>query len=242
MTWTEAEAALASGRVVVLPMGARLKEHGRHLPLNTDWLTAEWLCRRVVAAAAVLAAPTLAYGYYPAFVEYPGSVSVARETCEAQLLDIARSLARHGGRKLYVLNTGVSTLRVLAPAKAAAAREGIALAYLDLEAAGGAVRARLATQGAGTHADEMETSLMLHIAADVVRMDRAAPDLHPEKAPGPLTRDPHATTGTYSPTGAWGDPTRATAAKGRAYAEALVAHALAQIAELGATSAPQKLS
>ena len=55
--------------------------------------------------------------------------------------------------------------------------------------------------------------MMLYIAPESVRMNQAAGDLSPDKR-GPLTRDPHG-KGTYSPTGAWGDPTLATREKGR---------------------------
>ena len=87
----------------------------------------------------------------------------------------------------------------------------------------------LLTQAAGTHADELETSVMLYIAPEIVKLDRAQPDVHPDKGPGGLTRDPNATTGVYSPTGAWGDPTRATREKGRFTPEALVKELAAAI-------------
>jgi len=73
LTWPEAERALREYPVVVLPIGARTKEHGLHLQLNNDWLMAEYLTRRVAERSRVLILPTLQYGFYPAFLEYPGS-------------------------------------------------------------------------------------------------------------------------------------------------------------------------
>jgi len=95
-----------------------------------------------------------------------------------------------------------------------------------------AVRKKLRQSG-GTHADEIETSMMLYIAPESVRMNKAARDLNPNQ-PGGLTRDPHG-KGTYSPTGAWGDPTLATREKGRAVVESIVANILKEIDDLRQT-------
>ena len=72
---------------------------------------------------------------------------------------------------------------------------------------------KVTQQKVGSHADEIETSIMLFIKPEVVQMEKARPEESPDK-PGPLTRDPHATDKTFSATGAWGDPTKATHAKG----------------------------
>jgi creatinine amidohydrolase len=86
-------------------------------------------------------------------------------------------------------------------------------------------------QKEGTHADEIETSMMLYIAPDTVRMSKAQKDVHPRR-PGGLTRDPNATDKIYSPTGAWGDPTLATREKGRILTEAAVQAILTDIQKL----------
>lgn len=97
--------------------------------------------------------------------------------------------------------------------------------YTNLVAALSDAQRSVVEQEAGSHADEIETSMMLYIAPEIVKLGLAERDIHPERdenSPGGLTRDPNATRGTYSPTGAWGDPTLATADKGRVVAEALV--------------------
>jgi len=86
-----------------------MKEHGPHMPLNTDWILAEYLAERVAAEVPVLLMPTIQYGYYPSFLEYPGSVSLKLETFKEMLKDICISMSRYGVKKFYVLNTGVST-------------------------------------------------------------------------------------------------------------------------------------
>ncbi len=91
-------------------------------------------------------------------------------------------------------------------------------------------------QSGGTHADEIETSMILYIAPESVRMKKAVRDLNPNQ-PGGLTRDPQG-KGIYSPTGAWGDPTLATREKGQAVTESLVSTILKDIDDLRQTPLP----
>lgn len=231
LTWAEAEPVLAAKPVVVVPVGAATKEHGLHLPLETDRLQAEYLTGRVLERLPVVALPVVTYGYYPAFVEYPGSVNIRLEAFRDTIIDIAASLARHGPDRVYVLNMGISTNWALEPARRALSESGVLLEYSDLHRTAREARDRLATQPDGSHADELETSVMLAIAPERVQSDRARPDLEGVKSAGPLTRSPDG-SGHYSPTGAWGDPTLATADKGRVLVSALVEAIVQEILDL----------
>src|SRR5271155_3865850 len=134
LSWDEAEQILAPDTVIVIALGAESKEHGRHLQLNNDFLMAEYLKKRVLAAAPqnVVVAPTINYSFYPSFLEYPGSTSLSMDTARAMITDIIHSLAHYGPRRFYILNTGISTLRPLAQATADLAKDGIILHYTDL--------------------------------------------------------------------------------------------------------------
>jgi creatinine amidohydrolase len=235
MSWPEAERALTADAIVVIPIGAASKEHGPHLRLANDWIMAEYLRRRLAERAAVVVAPTVGLSFYPAFVEYPGSISLRLETARDVLIDVVRSLARHGPRRFYALNTGISTLRALRPAAEALAADGIVLHYTDLSKALAPTEKQVAQQEGGTHADELETSMMLYIAPDTVDMPRAVKDYH--TGSGPLTRNPDG-PGVYSPTGTWGDPTLATSAKGERLVNALVDALVADVAALRAAPLP----
>ncbi|HTR03749.1 MAG TPA: creatininase family protein, partial [Thermoanaerobaculia bacterium] len=125
LTWVEAEKVLTPETIVVIPLGAESKEHGPHLRLKNDFVMAEYLARRVRERSRVVVAPTLNYGYYPAFVEYPGSTSLSLATARDTIEEICRGLARFGPKRFYVLNTGVSTLSALEPAAKALAADGI---------------------------------------------------------------------------------------------------------------------
>ena len=126
-SWVEAAKLLQPDTVVVIPLGAALKEHGPHLRLRNDLTLAEYFAGRVEAALPVVITPPLTYHFYPAFLEYPGSTSLTLETSRDSTVEIVRSLARYGPKRFYVLNTGVSTSRALEPAAAQLAQEGILL-------------------------------------------------------------------------------------------------------------------
>ena len=230
LSWDEAERVLTPDRVVVIALGAESKEHGKHLQLNNDWIMAEYLKQRVLAAAPVIVAPTINYSYYPAFLEYPGSTSLESNTARDMVVQICRSLAAYGPHRFYILNTGVSTIKPLSAAATVLRAEGVTMAYFDFDETAD-LEKQLQQQPYGSHADEIETSEMLYIAPATVRMSKAAKDLSPDR-PGPLTRNPNATTGLYSHTGAWGDPTLATKEKGRILTEATVKVILSDIQKL----------
>lgn len=230
LTWQEAEKLLTPDAIVVLPLGAASKEHGPHLRLDNDQRLAERLADRLLDTLPVVVAPTLTYHFYPAFAEYPGSTSLRLETARDLVADVVRSIARHGPRRFYALNTGVSTVRALEPAARELENDGIVLRYTNVLEALGPIEKEVAEQEGGTHADEIETSMMLYLAPERVDMSKAVRDLAPDRAGG-LTRDPHG-KGTYSPTGTWGDPTLATREKGERIVQALVTFLVTQVEDM----------
>ena len=214
MIWDEVARRIEGGAAAILPVGAAAKQHGFHLPLNTDRIQAEWLASRMAESIDALIWPTVAYGYYPAFVEYAGSASLSASTFEAVVHELAAEILRGGCRRLLVLNTGISTLT---PVERALARldPGKAM-HLRIHEGPRYRRAAkaLAEQNHGSHADELETSLMLALAPELVDMSRteASPAVARETA-GRLTPSDPASP-NYSRSGSYGDPTLATLAKG----------------------------
>jgi len=230
LTWLEAEKLLGPETVVVIPLGAEAKEHGPHLRLDNDFRLAEYYRGRVLAAAEVVMAPTITYHFYPSFVEYPGSTHLQFNTARDVVVDIVRSLASYGPRRFYVLNTGVSTIRPLKAAADSLTTLGIVLHYTNVAEVAKTAEEQIRQQARGTHADEIETSMMLYIAPERVDMSKAVKDDRPDQ-PGRLTRRPDG-PGLYSPSGVWGDATLATREKGRVVVEATVAGILREIEAL----------
>ena len=231
MTWVQAEDALKRYEVVLIALGARSKEHGPHLPLSTDYIMEEYLKDRGGEEVAVVVLPTIQYGYYPSFLEYPGSVSIQAGTFKDMVKDICVSMNGYGVRKFYVLNTGISTLRPLEEAAEELKQSGLILRYLNLTDVDKTLPQDLLKQEGGSHADESETSMMLFIAPDKVDMAKAVKDFDPRPGRKGLTRNPEG-KGTYSKTGIWGDPTLATREKGRIVVEATVQAIVGQVRDL----------
>lgn len=237
LTWLEAEKLLNDKTIVVIPLGAASKEHGPHLKLKNDFLIAEYLKKRVLQDSNVVIAPTVNYSFYPAFLEYPGSTSLKLETAKDLIIDICHSFSAHGVHKFYILNTGVSTRKPLKMAAEQLVSEGVLLGYTDIGKITESVEKEVKKQEGGTHADEIETSMMLYIAPESVNMSKAVKDYNPDK--GPLTRNPNNPQGTYSASGIWGDPTLATKEKGEKIVEAMVIGILQDIEALRSQPLPK---
>ncbi|HUU72404.1 MAG TPA: creatininase family protein [Burkholderiales bacterium] len=239
LTWLQAKQALNADTVVMVPLGAAAKEHGPHLRLDNDRILADYLATRIAQRENVIVAPTVNYHFYPAFAAYAGSTSLRLETARDTVIDIVTSLAAFGPRRFYVLNTGVSTVRALEPAAASLASRGILMRFTRLDRAGNDAVRRVEQQPGGSHADEIETSMMLYIDPACVDMTKATNDYHPGN--GPLTPDANA-PGVYSPSGVYGDATLATAEKGRIVVEAMVTDLVKDISALRACPLPADTS
>jgi creatinine amidohydrolase len=229
LTWDEVARRIGNGAAAILPIGAAAKEHGFHLPMNTDRIQAEWLATTIASHIDALVWPTISYGYYPAFVGYAGSSSLSAPVFEAVIAELATGIIGFGCRALFVLDTGISTL---APVDRALARLGASnMLHLRIHQGSRCRRAaaELAEQSHGSHADELETSLMLALAPGLVDMSRAeaSPTLKTE-TPGRLTpSDP--SSPNYSRSGSYGDPTLATLAKGEVLLAAMVDDLIEQV-------------
>jgi creatinine amidohydrolase len=230
LTWTEAERVLTPRTIIVIPLGAQAKEHGPHLRLDNDYQLAEYFRGRVLSAADVVVAPTVNYHFYPAFTEYPGSTHLRFDTARDLIVDIVRSLAAYGPKRFYVLNTGVSTVRPLEAAAKVLEADGVTMAFTNILAVAGPAEAKVTQQARGTHADEIETSMMLYMRPERVDMSKAVKD-DSEQGTGGLSRV-RGTARTYSPSGVWGDATLATREKGRVVVEAMVEGILSEIEAL----------
>jgi creatinine amidohydrolase len=222
LSWDEVARRIENGAAAILPIGAAAKQHGFHLPLDTDRIQAEWLAAQIAGRIDALIWPTVAYGHYPAFVEYAGSASLSAPVFESVVEEIATAIVGYGCRALFVLDTGLSTRAPVDRALAQLGADNVLHVKIHEGARYRRAAKELAEQSHGSHADELETSLMLALAPHLVDMSRAeaSPAVKGE-TPGPLTPS-DLSSPNYSRSGSYGDPTLATAGKGEILLAAMV--------------------
>lgn len=222
LTWPEAEQRLRKAPVVIVPFGAGAKEHGPHLPLSADQIQLEYLLKVVLDAEPVIVAPPILHGWFPAFRDFPGTDIDDPDIFWRYVYEVAQSLVRHGAQRILFLNTGVSRstgLPIAIAARELHERHRVPTLVVSADDLGSPEQDALQTQRAGSHADEIETSLILALRPDLVQMGRAVEDYRSDSAaiPGYRPRDFSRRPGDpdESTTGIFGDPRSATAQKGR---------------------------
>jgi creatinine amidohydrolase len=240
MRWEELSApeiaALDRDRtIVVLPLGS-VEQHGRHMPVGTDMLLSYTVslavAERLAGRVAVLPPPW--YGFSAHHMRFPGTVTLRLETLMSVVEDIAASLVAHGFRRILIVNGhggNNGAIDVLASelgyrhyGKARIA----ALTYFQLARDAIAELRRSAPGGMG-HACEFETSMMMHLRADLVAIERAV-TTYPDPGSRYLTTDllGGSAVRTYrdfadlSESGTFGDPSLATPETGARFFEAVV--------------------
>lgn len=194
---------VADGAPVLVPLGAT-EQHGPHLPLSTDTVIARAVAERAaeLMPGKPLVAPAVPYGASGEHADFPGTVSLGHESLQALLVEMTRSLALWSGRIVFVNGHG-GNVPALAAACAQLRREQHDVAWAACEVPGG-----------DAHAGGTETSLMLHLAPELVLMERAVSgDRRPLRVILPQLRSQGVRA--VSPSGVLGDPGGASAAEGR---------------------------
>jgi creatinine amidohydrolase len=251
LSWSEV-AELDRDRTVALLPTAAVEQHGPHLPLDTD----AFLCTRVAEEAAaraqdegpVLVAPTLAFGSSEHHMAFAGTLTLTPETFLAAVSELGGSLARHGFRRLLVVNGhGGNSALAREAVQQLAGRAQVLAACVDYWTLARAAAAEVRDSPAGgmAHACEFETSLMLHLRPEAVRRELVRREIPEPRfaherldlvSPGPVTAGWQ--THQLSSSGVLGAPDLASAEKGERLFEACVDGLAGLIAELRAAPLP----
>jgi len=240
LTWPEINDAVDLGKVCIVPCGA-VEQHGAHLPLDVDIVCPTEIARGAGSQIPdkMLVLPTVSYGYTGHVMDFPGTINQHYEHFIEHALDITKSLAYHGFKKILLLNGHGSNMPNLDLVARRTNLETDAecilcgwwnLLTLDKEFLPGWRQSKF--PGGCAHACELETSLYLYLDGDNVRKDQIKSDVisfNEEESPfnwvdlfaaGPATLI--SWTSSYSKTGVLGDAKLASAEKGkRAYEEAV---------------------
>ncbi len=103
LTWEDVAAYLQDSDIIICPVGST-EEHGPAGPLGLDCLIAIALAEDVARATGTVCAPPLWFGDSPHHLGFPGTISLRTETLMAVIQDMSRSLAKHGFRKILIIN------------------------------------------------------------------------------------------------------------------------------------------
>lgn len=225
MTMTEFAAGLETSRTVVIPFGS-VEEHGPHLPLSTDTIEACEVCKKASQRIPLFVAPPLHYGNCRSTACHPGTVSISTTTLKMLFRDIVRALRSHGLRNFIALSGHAGGAHCMALQEAG---EELIAEFGDIEIA--VVTEFILARKEGrdlietpgdAHAGEIETSRIMHSHPHLVK-GLGQPE-YPSFPVGILVRDKR----SFWPGGVWGDPTKASAEKGRLI-ESLVADKVVEL-------------
>lgn len=168
--------AAAGPTVAVLPIGA-VEQHGPHLPVGTDFLSAqditELAMTKVNSEVQYLVLPPVIYGLSIEHLHVPGTLTLMPNTLISILTDIGDSLLRLGVKSMVLINGHGGNDSCIHIAGRLLRAKGLRLYMVN----GGAIRGRLGAQEYDVHADEIETSVMLARHPEMVDVDRITPEL-----------------------------------------------------------------
>lgn len=176
---SDMEAALAKKPVLILPIGA-VESHGDHIPAGTDNILAgrmaEELARVVAGSTPMLRLPVLPFGQVWSLGDAPGSFGISNATVTRTIVEIAQSAKAKGLSVVVVINGHLGNANAIRDAQRIMREQGVTIAnffYPGASKVVDEVRERPEAHPAYMHADEIETSYMLHLAPEAVDMDKA---------------------------------------------------------------------
>ena len=237
MSWPETKEAVKQERIPLIPVGST-EQHGPHLPTKTDAFLAYEVCKSVAKKVPDIAVvmPTVNYGYNEHHLDFPATIHIDYETLIRFVIDIGKSLAHHGFKRIVIVNghgsnqapMEIAARRITLETKAICA----SLSYFAI-----APEAYKLLKGESSHACDLETSMMLYLSPESVDMSKAVRDWSFQKSkfikygvePGGTS---FAAAGgnvqfmdwwsRMSRTGIVGDPTKADAKRGKEMFDAFV--------------------
>ena len=239
LTWPDINDAVEMGKVCIVPIGA-IEQHGHHLPLDMDVIAPTEIARAAarLLREKALVLPTVYYGYTAHVMDFPGTINIDYEHFIQHTLDITRSLAYHGFRKIILLNGHGSNMVNLdlvgRRTNLETTAESMALSWWTLLTIDRSFLPKWRESrfpGGCAHACELETSVYLYLDGDNVRQDLNRSEIASHNSGSEYTWVDLFTAGpapiitwtsSYTQTGVCGDSELATAEKGKvAFEEAV---------------------
>ena len=219
MTMPEFEAGLLKTRIVLIPFGS-VEEHGPHLPLSTDTFEAYQVCITAAERRPLFVAPPVHYGNCRSTSCHPGTISISTTTLKLLFKDIVLSLRSQGLHTFIAVSGHAGGAHCSALQEAGeeliALHDDISVAVVTEFLLARELGKELIETSGDCHAGEIETSRIMHSHPGLVK--GSAPAEYPSFPAGLLVRDKR----RHWPGGVWGDPGKASAAKGARIEELVV--------------------
>jgi len=239
LTWPEAEQRFNEVDIALLPVGA-IEQHGPHLPLDTDAFDANYLAQKVAEACSEpkpLVLPVIPYGVSYHHDEFKGTISISNETLSHLVYEIGMNVAHNGIKKLVIINGHGGNGPALNFAAQRINEDGHIFICVDTGETSDVDIYEIADTPNDVHAGEIETSTSLAVRPHLVKMERAS-KLIPQFSSRYLNFTSkrgvswYAYTKRISQNGVMGDPTNASAEKGRKMWKIMIAHLVALVEDL----------
>jgi Uncharacterized protein, putative amidase len=226
-----------NGCLLLLPLGAT-EQHGPHLPACTDTLIATAACAAASARTGVPILPALAFTVSAGHTaKWPGTFSLQHETFIATLRQIAAWCAATGFRRLLLVNSHFgndASMRVAVDQIRLAHLGTLQVACRSTYSLTPEIWQEFTADADDLHANKAETDLLLHLAPELVRIDKLAEADDPDRTAGTIFSYPVAQT---SLNGVTGKPSTASAEDGAALFGKMV-DALVDLVERAKTDRP----
>ena len=240
LTWPEINDAVELGKVCIVPCGA-VEQHGPHLPLDVDLVCPLGVAHGAGRAAPedLLVLPIISYGYTGHVMDFPGTINCHYEHFMRMVLDVTKSLAYHGFKKIILLNghgSNMPNLNLVARrTNLETDAECVLTGWWEMLAVDPEFLPNWRESrfpGGIAHACELETSMYLYLDGENVRKDlirNGTISFNEDNSPfnyvdlyaqGPGTVV--SWTSSYSESGVLGEAELATAEKGRLACEEAV--------------------
>ena len=232
-TWQEMAEVVNQQPVVILPIGS-VEDHGPHLPLDVDnfliWSICEEAARR--ANGEMLLLPLIPFGFETHHMDFPGTIDIDVEHLLHFVLDVTKSVARHGFKRILIADGHGSNMPILelVARKTILETSAMCATFIWPSLAAGKIREiRESPRGGISHAGELETSVYLHLERERVQMGKAVKEMGLPESDfiwldlvdgSPIHMMEY--WSSFSKSGVSGDPTVATAEKGKLVFEAVV--------------------
>lgn len=243
LTWLEVKKLKLANKIVLFPLGS-FEQHGPHLPLTTDTdiVTAVAKGLEVRRPREILCLPTLWPGHSTHHLHFPGTLSVSQIPYIQLVIELCRSVVNFGAKKVFLLNghggNDVPVRAALRELKTEFPKVRFVFASYWTLAAQSIKQTRESELGGLGHACEMETSIMLHLFPNRVKLRLAKTD-------GPRHKDSYRKSdmlygrpiyfvnefNEISKTGTVGQPELASAEKGKRFLNGIIADVDTFIAE-----------